>query len=101
MSAQKKKLDELMYKGRPVIRRGNKIYYGFIDDDYIVEIDIKESENVDGLEMTSKAKIALLMNKTHFQEKERPVKKSERQGLFDALDLANAWLEDALSYEED
>ena len=31
---------------------------------------------------------------------ERPVKKSERQGLFDALDLANAWLEDALSYEE-
>ena len=100
MAAPKNKLDELMYKGRPVIRRGNKIYYGFIDDNYIVEIDIKESENVNGLEITSKAKVSLMNNKTHLAEKERPVKKSEREGLFDALDLANAWLEDALSYEE-
>lgn len=95
-----KKLDELMYKGIPVIRRGDKIYYGFIEDDYIIEINIKESENSNGLEMTSKAKIALITNQTHLTGKERPVKKAEREGLFDALDLAYVWLDDVLGFEE-
>ena len=97
--SEKKKLDELMYKGKPVIRRGDKIYYGFIEDDYIIEISVKESENVGGLEITSKARVALLTNQTHMEGKERPVKKADREGLFDALDLAYVWLEDALSYE--
>ena len=38
MATKKAKSDELMYKNRPLVRRGNVLYYGFIDDNFIVKL---------------------------------------------------------------
>lgn len=97
--AKKKKLDELMYKGRPIVRRNNVIYYGFLDDKFLVQMVVQETEKIMDTEIASKVSVQLQTNNTKLQGKERMIKKSEREGLFAALDLGAVWLEDALSYE--
>ncbi len=97
--AKKKKLDELMYKGRPIVRRNNVIYYGFLDDKFLVQMVVQDTEKIMDTEIASKVSVQLQTNNTKLQGKERMIKKSEREGLFAALDLGAVWLEDALSYE--
>ena len=97
--AKKKKLDELMYKGRPIVRRDNVIYYGFLDDKFLVQMVVQDTEKIMDTEIASKVSVQLQTNNTKLQGKERMIKKSEREGLFAALDLGAVWLEDALSYE--
>ena len=94
--ATKKKLDELMYKERPLVRRGNVMYYGFLDDKFIVKIEVKDSEKENDIEMAKKVTIQLTTNNTKLQGNERMIKKSEREGLYAAIDLGNVWLEDIL-----
>ncbi len=98
MAATKKpKLDELMYKGKPIVRRNDKMYYGFIDDDYIVEIVIKDAENVNNLKVASEVSVQLVTNKTKLEGAERIIKSSKKPSLYAALDLGSVWLEDAVS----
>lgn len=99
MAVKKKKLDELMYKGKPLVRRGDKMYYGFIDDDYIVEINVKESEKIGDIDVSTNVAVQLITNKTKLQGNERMVKSSKKTGLFAALDLGAIWLEDVLDNE--
>ena len=58
-----KKGEFLEYKGRPLVRCGNTIYYGSMADPFVVCLKVK---------------------------------KSEKTGLFNALDLGAVWLERAL-----
>lgn len=96
-NSKKNKLDELMYKGKPIVRRDNKMYYGFIDDDYIVEIVIKDSEEINNLKVASDVSVQLVTNKTKLQGAERIIKSSKKSSLYAALDLGAVWLEDAVS----
>lgn len=99
MAVKKKKLDELMYKGKPIIRRGDKMYYGFIDDDYIIEINVKETEKIDDIDVSTNVSVQLITNKTKLQGNERMVKSSKKPGLYAALDLGAVWLDDVLETE--
>ena len=96
----KKKIEELMYKGRPLTRRGNEMFYGFIDDKFLVKLTVKETEDVDNLSVASKIAVQLVTNSTYLEGKERIIKQKEATGLYSALDLGYVWLEDALSYSE-
>lgn len=98
MAVKKNKLDELMYKERPIVRRGNVMYYGFIDDKYIIKITEEESETVGNTEIGSKVTVQLTTNNTKLKGKERIIRQSKKEGLFDALDVGVVWLEDALDY---
>ena len=98
MAVKKNKLDELMYKERPIVRRGNDMYYGFIDDKYIIKITEEETETVGNTEIGSKVTVQLTTNNTKLKGKERIIRQSKKEGLFDALDVGVVWLEDALDY---
>ena len=95
-----KKPEELMYKERPVTRRGNDMFYGFIDDKFLVRLAVKDAEEVEDIKVATKIAVQLITNNTYLKGKERVIKQKEAAGLFAALDLAYIWLEDALSYEE-
>ena len=84
---------QLTYKGKLLARKDNIIYYGNPEDDYIIMMNITDTENVDGLEITSKITVSLQTNKGG---KEKVVKKVEREGMYKALDIAEYWLADAL-----
>ena len=93
-AAKKKKL--LTYKGKPLIRCGNRVYYGNLEDKYILALDIVESENVNGAEHSTKVKIQLMDN-TGELGKGQVFRRAERDNLYKAIDIGEWWLQDALS----
>ena len=93
-AAKKKKL--LTYKGKPLIRCGNRIYYGNLEDKYILALDIAETKKIKGADFASKVKIQLMDN-TGELGKGQVYRKAERDNLYKAIDIGEWWLQDALS----
>ena len=87
----------LMYKGRPLMRKDNLIYYGSMADSHIVMLQILESKKVGSEEVASKVSIQLQLTDPAAKSRDRIVKKSEKEGLYTALDLGHIWLERALA----
>ena len=93
-AAKKKKL--LTYKGKPLIRCGDRVYYGNLEDKYILALDIIDSENVNGANRSTKVKIQLMDNTGELGEGQ-VFRKAERDSLYKAIDIGEWWLQDALS----
>lgn len=87
----------LTYKGKLLARKGNIIYYGNPEDNYIIMMNITNTSEQNGYEITSKVTVSLQTNTGG--AKEKIIKKVEREGLFKALDIAEFWLFDALEAE--
>lgn len=83
----------LEYKGKPLVRSGNTIYYGDINDAYVVCINIKNSSKLKDIKLAEDVTIQLLSTGDSLSPKDKIIKKSEKKGLFNALDLGSAWLE--------
>ncbi len=82
----------LMYKGYPLVRKGNEIYYGYMADPYVIWIQILETKD----DMASKVRVIQMSTETADPMKAF-VKNMEKEcGLYEALDIANVWLEKAL-----
>lgn len=84
----------LTYKGKPLVRKGNEIYYGDTSEKFIVRFEILSYSKDGNLEIADKVAIELL--KSDLNEKDRKIKESTKNSLFDALDLGFTWLERAL-----
>lgn len=100
MAAKKEKNEELMYKNRPLVRRGNVLYYGYIDDAFIVKITEDETEKVGETELGTKVTVQLTTNNSQLKDKERIIRQSKKAGLYDALDIGVVWLEEVLDFQE-
>ena len=83
----------LEYKGRPLVRCKNTIYYGDMNDAYVVCLTIKNSTELEDIKLAGDVAIQLLSTDESLSPKDRIIKKSEKNGLFNALDLGAAWLE--------
>jgi len=98
MSAKKEEQKILYYKEKPLIRRGNLIYYGNPADPYIVLFIIEASEQKGDITLATKVEVQLQTNKG--TGKEKVIKKAERDGLYPAMDIGEFWLKDILESEE-
>ena len=87
----------LMYKGRPLMRKDNLIYYGSMADSHIVMLQILETKPVNGIEVASRVSVQLQLTDPAAKSRDRIVKKSEKDGLYTALDFGSVWLERALA----
>ena len=99
MSATKKGTDNdiLTYKGHPLMRHNNIIYYGSMSDRYIIMMQILETKVVKDIEVATKVSVQLQQTSPSVRPKDRIVKKPEKNGLYTALDIAVVWLNRALS----
>ena len=86
----------LMYKGKPMFRKDNVIYYGNPEDKYIVVMTEKNYEEINGVKVATSVNVALSTNETKGKGKEKIIKQSDREGIYDALDFGEYWLQDAL-----
>ncbi len=93
--ADKKQL--LTYKGRPLLRQGNIVYYGSMADSHIVMLQILETKQADGEELAARVSVLLQLTAPDVRSRDRIVKKSEKEGFYTALDLGCVWLERALA----
>lgn len=87
----------LMYKGHPLMRKDNLIYYGSMADSHIIMLQILETKKVGDEEVASKVSIQLQLTDPAAKSRDRIVKKSEKDGFYTALDLGCVWLERALA----
>ena len=87
----------LQYKGRPLMRKDNMIYYGSMADSHIVMLQILEAKKVQDTDIATRVSVELQLTDPNARAKDRIVKKSEKDGFFTALDLGSVWLTRALS----
>lgn len=86
----------LEYKGKPLVRCGKTIYYGNMSDPYVICLNVLDSKDIEDLKVSGKVVVQLINTDPDVSPKEKIVKKSEKNGLFNALDLGAVWLERAL-----
>ena len=94
--AEKKKAKFLSYRGKPLVRCGNTIYYGNMNDPYVVLLQIVSTKKVNDLNVADKVTVQLLTTDPDARPKDRIIKKSEKKGLYQAMDIGSIWLELAL-----
>lgn len=87
----------LMYKGRPLVRSGNTLYYGSMAEKYVIVMQILSTKDENDMKMAEKIQIQLMLTDEEIRMKDRIVKKSEKIGLYNAMDIGSIWLERALN----
>ena len=86
----------LMYKGHPLMRKDNIIYYGSMADSHIVILQILNTEKKGDTDIATKVSVQLQLTDPSARSRDRIVKKGEKDGLYTALDFGSVWLERAL-----
>ena len=87
----------LSYKGHPLRRKDNLIYYGTMAEKYIIMLQILSTKKVDGLDMADRVSVQLQLTDPDLKSRDRVVKKSEKDSLYAAMDIASVWLERSLA----
>ena len=85
------------YKGKPLVRCGNIIYYGSMNDNYIIKMEIKSTKNIGEMQVADKVSVQLMYTDANISSRKQIIKASEKNGLYLAIDIADAWLERALA----
>lgn len=94
------KTEGLIYKGHPLRRAGNLIYYGSMADKYIIMMQVLDTKKEQDLDLATKVSIQLQFTDPDLKSRDRVVKKSEKDSLYAAMDIAAVWLNRALSGKE-
>lgn len=87
----------LTYKGRPLRRKDNLIYFGSMADKYIIMLQVLSTKKVGELDVADKVSVQLQLTDPDLKSRDRVVKKSEKEDLFAAIDLGATWLERAMA----
>jgi len=85
----------LLFRGRPLIRQGNTLYYGSMRDKQIAMLQEMDTKEDNGMQIGTKVSVMLMYTDENLPPKDRIIKKGEKSGLYEAIDLATAWLDRA------
>ena len=95
------------YKGKPLVRCGDVIYYGSMKDKYVVKLEIKQKakkcggvwskKKVKDMDVADRVTVQLMYTDPNIRTRKQIVKTSEKEGLYLAMDIADAWLTRALA----
>lgn len=83
----------LEYKGKPLVREGNTICYGDMNEKCILVLEIMSYKDVEGNSVPDKILIQILDSK----DSTKIIKQGEKSGLYDAFSIGLVWLERALA----
>lgn len=87
----------LTFKGRPLMRKDNIIYYGSMADSHIIQMQIIDYKKVGDTDVANRVSIQLMLTDPNIKGRAQIVKRTEKNGLYTALDVAAVWLERALA----
>ena len=88
----------VLYRGRPLVREGNMICYGCVEDDYLLQMTVMTTKEYAGKEVPDKILIQIVNNDTALPATERIVKQDMKSGFADAFELGTIWLERQLAH---
>ena len=81
---------KLTYKGRPLVRCGNDIYYGSMKDPFVVYLQVLSTKKENGVD------IVLLSTDESKPLPERIARQANKVGLYNALSFGDIMLQGAL-----
>lgn len=85
----------LTYKGRPLVRSGNVVFYGNLTDKYVVMMQIlEEVADGDGARST-RISVELQDNDPEAKPNERVIQKTEKHTMAEAMEISTIWLDRA------
>ena len=87
----------MIYKGHPLRRVDNLIYYGTMADKYIIMMQVLSTKKEQDLDVATKVSIQLQLTEPDLKSRDRVIKKSEKDSLYAAMDIASVWLDRALA----
>ena len=87
----------LMYKGHPLMRKDNLIYYGSMADSHIIMLQILDTKKIGEVDIATRVSVQLQLTDPSAKSRDRVIKKGEKPGLYTALDFGCVWLERALA----
>ena len=82
----------LSYKGHPLRRKDNLIYYGSMSDKYIAMLQVTETKKVKDMDVATRVVVQLQLTDPELKSRDRVVKKTEKNSLYAAMDVAYVWL---------
>lgn len=87
----------LVYRGHPLRRVDNLIYYGSMADKYIVMMQVLDSEPLEDISLAKRVSIQLQLTSPTLRSRDRVVRSTEKGSLAEAMEFASIWLDRALS----
>lgn len=87
----------LTYKGRPLRRKDNLIYFGTMAEKYIIMLQILDTKKENDLNVATRVSVQLQLTDPDLKSRDRVVKKTEKDSLYAAMDVAAVWLDRALA----
>ena len=87
----------LEYKGHPLRRKDNLIYYGSMSDKYIIMLQVTDTKKVKDLDVATRVVVQLQYTDPDLKSRDRVVKKTEKDSLYAAIDVAAVLLDRALA----
>jgi hypothetical protein len=87
--------DFFRYKGFPLVRKDDLIYFGNMSDPCVVMLQIQEKVNQGGIDVATKIKLYEMKTDEGLRPDQAIVRSIERNSLYEALDIAYVWLSKA------
>ena len=84
-------------KGHPLRRKDNLIYYGSMADKYIIMLQVMDTKKVNDLDVATRVAVQLQLTDPDLKSRDRVVKKTEKDSLYAAMDVASVWLARSLA----
>ena len=92
-AAKDQKNGMLMFKGRPLVRSGNEVYYGDMAEPVVARMEIRDCADFADLKLPSKVRVFLLSTDESLNPIERIKKNAEKNSLYEAIETASIWLD--------
>ena len=93
----KKEKEFLTYKNKPLVRSGNTLYYGNMSDKFVVMFQILSTKDLNGISVADRVSVQLINTDPYVRPHDRIAQKTEKKGLYNAMDIGSIWLERALA----
>jgi len=87
----------LTYKGKPLRRKDNLVYYGSMAEKYIIMLQILSTQKASDLDVANRVSVQLQLTDPALKSRDRVIKKTEKDSLYTAMDVASVWLDRALT----
>ena len=86
----------LVYRGHPLRRVENLIYYGSMADKYIIMMQALDTEPLKDITLAKRVSVQLQLTDPNLKSRDRVVRSTEKGSMNEAMEFASIWLERAL-----
>jgi hypothetical protein len=93
MMGEENKIRPFMYKGKPLVRQGQFIFYGNPDDKAILFMNILETKKSGDLDVASRVLVQIQKTGESVSFNEKVIKQCEKKSFYDAFEIGLSWLE--------